>query len=90
MCNSDRVIGRDSNDQIMKTMIVEKNIFFLANWLKQHFGRHPELRLFSLPQHAVQTLDLWTPKYRCEKREIHGFESYVVMSGLATYLINLI
>ncbi len=67
MCNNnDRVLGRDSDD---------RGFLYFSDWLSQHFGRHPELRLFSLPQHAVQSL---------VKREKLG--CHVVMSGLATHI----
>ncbi len=53
----------------------DRGFLYFSDWLKQHFGRHPELWLFSLPQHAVQSI---------VKREKLG--CHVVMSGLATHI----
>ncbi len=64
MCNSDRVLGRDSDDRSWKRWSLKKNNNN-SDWLQQHLGWHPELWLFSLQQHMVS-------KYRREKREKLG------------------
>ncbi len=44
MCNSDRILAYLD----VEAMIDHENDDRGSDWLKQHFGRHPELWLFSL------------------------------------------